>query len=155
MSTRLADLHDFLRPVGLLAPVASRAPRRYQIWYCGVICPSQFSLWQPWRGLECRGGCPQVFPLFNHVNVPNWPLNCNCGYREIRRGAAQGHSWLLPLVRELAQNTLAEPLTDDSLVLVQEKKYTKDHEWIELSEDGKIGSPSSSTPLPTHQAFLN
>ena len=24
--------------------------------------------------------------------------------------------------------------------LVQEKKYTEDHEWVELSEDGKTGN---------------
>lgn len=26
--------------------------------------------------------------------------------------------------------------------IVQEKKYTEEHEWIELSEDGKTGSPA-------------
>lgn len=33
----------------------------------------------------------------------------------------------------------------DHMVTVQEKRYTKDHEWIELSEDGKTGN---TRPLP-------
>jgi len=35
----------------------------------------------------------------------------------------------------------------DIMVTVQEKKYTKDHEWIELSEDGKTGN-TPPFPLP-------
>lgn len=31
--------------------------------------------------------------------------------------------------------------------IVQEKKYTEEHEWIELSEDGKTGSPALLQPL--------
>ena len=37
--------------------------------------------------------------------------------------------------------------------IVQEKKYTEEHEWIELSEDGKIGNPTPSllnSSCPTH-----
>ena len=29
---------------------------------------------------------------------------------------------------------------------VQEKKYTEDHEWIELDSEGKIG-PQASSPI--------
>ena len=45
------------------------------------------------------------------------------------------------------------PATADfAFCLVQEKKYTKDHEWIELSEDGKTGiTPRKDSP--SAQAF--
>jgi hypothetical protein len=35
-------------------------------------------------------------------------------------------------------------------IKVQEKKYSKDHEWIELSEDGKLGTcfPPILVPVP-------
>ena len=29
--------------------------------------------------------------------------------------------------------------------VVQEKKYTEDHEWVELSDDGKTGNPNNNT----------
>jgi len=38
----------------------------------------------------------------------------------------------------------------DYIAAVQEKKYTKDHEWIELSEDGKTGKKPPFT-LPQSQ----
>ena len=31
---------------------------------------------------------------------------------------------------------------------VQEKKYTKDHEWVDLSEDGTIGGSSKNLQNP-------
>lgn len=43
-------------------------------------------------------------------------------------------------------------VTYNYLRTVYEKKYTKDHEWIELSDDGKTGTsillPPSLPPLP-------
>ena len=53
-------------------------------------------------------------------------------------------------------------LADGCGLQVEEKKYTEEHEWIELSEDGKTGmlpldpttSPSSlanNTKNPPHQ----
>lgn len=35
----------------------------------------------------------------------------------------------------------------DCIAAVQQKKYTKDHEWIELSEDGKTGDTAHRPPL--------
>ena len=35
--------------------------------------------------------------------------------------------------------------TDSLSDLVREKRYTKDHEWIELSEDGRTGTNPSTT----------
>ena len=35
-------------------------------------------------------------------------------------------------------------MSDKHGVPVLEKKYTEDHEWVELSPDGKIGISSSS-----------
>ena len=34
--------------------------------------------------------------------------------------------------------------------VVQEKKYTEDHEWVELSEDGKTGIPNTLALRPIH-----
>ena len=34
--------------------------------------------------------------------------------------------------------------------VVQEKKYTEDHEWVELSEDGKTGIPNNTLAPHTH-----
>ena len=40
---------------------------------------------------------------------------------------------------------------------MKEKKYTTDHEWIELSKDGKIGSPTFRflrTPRPIERSLM-
>ena len=82
--------------------------------------------------------------------MSGWLPNCNQDYRRLStQGLVQSLLERLRLVRERLVLAIRLAIADRIYGLVPEKRYTKEHEWIELSEDGKTGSQTA--PLfPVH-----